>query len=227
VTAVKRRLRRRASTELRSLTLTPALRGLGSVLGAAAAPRLDFQQDLRERLIDEARWIAAQPKSRPRSSRPRRPKGGGIRLAAIGIGFSLAGGGIVAAAHTVDISAREATASASHAPHVPVGTPPPSSSPVASRPLPGGLAIIAAPVRAGPRETPGPPATLDVPLTAARALPTTRASPSVTATRTLAAIDVTELSAPPSSAGVVPALLDPRALPSELLGPFPVGAQLP
>jgi hypothetical protein len=125
VTALKRPSRiglsRQPSTDLQQLSLAPALRGLGNALGASACPRLDFQRDLRQRLIDEARLIAAQPNRRPRSERPRRPKGGGIRLAAIGIGFSLAGGGIVAAAHSLTLPAERAATSPGSTPTVSPG----------------------------------------------------------------------------------------------------------
>ena len=122
--------------------LGTALRGLGLAIASSATPRLEFQRDLRELLIEEARLIALRPKPPPRARRPRRPRGGGVRLAAIGIGFSLAGGGVVAAAHSFSLPARAAgpateLSPASRAPALPAPLRPGRS--VAPSPLPSAL----------------------------------------------------------------------------------------
>jgi hypothetical protein len=78
------------------------LHGLAVALtGPATAPRSDFQQALRVRLLVEASNLAVRPTTRRRrADRHHRTKGGGIRLAAFGIGLSMAGGGIAVAANS-------------------------------------------------------------------------------------------------------------------------------
>ena len=164
--------------------LGTALRGLGLALGSSATPRLEFQRDLRERLIEEARLIALRPKPPPRARRPRRPRGGGVRLAAIGIGFSLAGGGVVAAAHSFSLPARAAAPATASSPtsKAPAGTlavrPGPS---VVRSPLSSALeppALVHARARAvTPPADPSTPAAVQAPPTGPVASPLAVPSP--------------------------------------------------
>jgi hypothetical protein len=210
VTALKRRFgSQRPSTDWQQLSLAPALRGLGNALGAAAGPRLEFRSDLRQRLLDEARLLAAQPKTRPRSGRPRRPKGGGIRLAAIGIGFSLAGGGVVAAAHSLTLPAKAGAASPGVSPAAPLSSAPPHARSAAT---PDGASLGAVRVeRAPPAQQSVAPTSEAVlsPPASSSPLPMASAVPPVTATLTGPA------SAGASALGQLAAGRLPTAVPSD------------
>ncbi|HEX4429627.1 MAG TPA: hypothetical protein VHZ96_10205 [Frankiaceae bacterium] len=208
-------------------------------MGAAAAPRLDFRRELRQRLVDEALLIAAQPKTRPRSGRPRRPKGGGIKLAAIGIGFSLAGGGIVAAAHSFNVPARAnstapATAAprlSSPAPHDRGPAPPPSGAP-ASESAAGASSVAwtssVQPVAAPTSATAADPTASPSPVSAASTLAAATQAPSAAASAIgqLAGgrFPSTLPSDPPSLPALVPSWFDP--LPSVSAGPLSLQSPL-
>jgi hypothetical protein len=172
--------------------LGTAMRGLGLALGPSATPRLEFQRDLRERLIEEARLIALRPKPPPRARRPRRPRGGGVRLAAIGIGFSLAGGGVVAAAHSFSLPARAAAPATKSSP--------PSSAPVGALPVQPGPSVVESPLPSALK----PPA-----LVHARAQPVTPPADASTKVGVQA-----PLTGPVASSLAVPTPTPPAALPT-------------
>jgi hypothetical protein len=160
------------------------------VLGGSAAPRLEFRIDLRQRLIEEARQIALQPKTGPPRRRACRPKGGGgIRLAAIGIGFSLAGGGVVAAAHSLSLPAKP--------------------GPTIARASPGAPVTVRHAPPAGPAATTVPPFTAPQTehVVAALAPPASPASPKATSKAPLAGAVASPLPSVAVSTPTLPSLL--------------------
>ncbi len=92
------------------LQIRRGLSGLALALASPdTAPSREFRQALRQRLISEAAELASRPPpNRPKRTtaragkrKPPRGSGSGLRLAAIGAGLSLAGGGIAAAGYTM------------------------------------------------------------------------------------------------------------------------------
>lgn len=97
--------RRRSVATGANAALLPVLHGFADLLADEArfprlAPRTDFRQALRQRLINEATLLAGNPVRAKKTPWRRRPRGGGFRLAAFSAGLSLAGGGIALAAHS-------------------------------------------------------------------------------------------------------------------------------
>ncbi len=228
---------RRTSKDVQSHLLGTALRGLGLALGTSATPRREFERDLRERLIEEARLIALRPKAPPRSRRPRRrgpSSGGGIRLAAIGIGFSLAGGGMVAAAHSLSLPARSAVPANNAPPDAAVGSsaaPSRAVRPAAGPPPPGELVpgqVAATPAaRPAPTLTPAVPPAVTTPVAALKApavtaIASTPARPTATAAPTFqppqilitVSPQIGSTYHPAPSATLVPTWLFPQPSPS-------------
>ncbi len=138
--------------------LRRALQGLGAAMtGPATAPNVDFQQALRRRLVIEAAPRAtptpALPSDASRPWRQKRPKGGGIRLTAFGIGLSLAGGAIAAAAYSFSLPAPVAAPGAPLAHHA--SGPPEAARGTAATANPAGSATLPArPLASAPSAAP-------------------------------------------------------------------------
>ncbi len=222
----------RASKDVQPHRLGTALRGLGLALGTSATPRREFQRDLRERLLEEARLIALQPKPPPRSRRPKRPRGpngGGIRLAAIGISFSLAGGGMVAAAHSHSLPANAGDSARQDAPATSV-----TSLPARARgPGPAtGRAAGTATANAGSMPALAPPAALATPTTSAPVAAPSPPASALTSVPALPTASAVPTPRPPALGGMLAPPLtpaDPTAPPQSLVptGLFPASSLSP